>query len=199
MIDDAAIEAAAAAARSGMLIVFPTDTVYGVGTRPDDPRATAAVFAAKGRPQDLTLPVLVASDDEARRVAVFDERAARLAAAYWPGSLTIVLPRTELAGGWHLGGDGASIGVRVPNDERALRLLGRTGPLAATSANRSGEPPAEDRDGLVAIFGDRVAVYLADDGGPLGAASTIIDLTGPRATILRNGDLDPAQVLALAG
>jgi tRNA threonylcarbamoyl adenosine modification protein (Sua5/YciO/YrdC/YwlC family) len=199
VIDDAAIEAAAVAARSGRLIVFPTDTVYGVGTRPDDPRATAAVFEAKGRPQDLTLPVLVASEGEARRAAVFDKRAGRLAAAYWPGALTIVLPRTELARGWRLGGDGASIGVRVPGDERALRLLGRTGPLAATSANRSGEPPAEDGDALVAIFGDRVAVYLVADSGLHGAASTVVDLTGPRATILRNGDLDPGAVLALAG
>jgi tRNA threonylcarbamoyl adenosine modification protein (Sua5/YciO/YrdC/YwlC family) len=198
-MDDAEIEAAAAAARSGRVIVFPTDTVYGIGTRTDDPRATAAVFAAKGRPQDLTLPVLVASEGEARRVAVFDDRAARLAAAYWPGALTIVLPRTELARGWHLGGDGASIGVRVPGDERALRLLARTGPLAATSANRSGEPPAEDRDALVAIFGHRVAVYLVAAGRLRGAASTVVDLTGPRATILRNGDLDPVALLAVAG
>jgi tRNA threonylcarbamoyl adenosine modification protein (Sua5/YciO/YrdC/YwlC family) len=199
VIDDAAIEAAAAAARSGRLIVFPTDTVYGIGTRPDDPRATAAVFEAKRRPQDLTLPVLLASEGEARRVAVFDERAARLAAAYWPGALTMVLPRAELAGGWHLGGDGVSIGVRVPGDDRVLRMLGRTGPLAVTSANRSGEPPAEDRDALVAIFGDRVAVYLVADGGLHGAASTVVDLTGPQATILRNGDLDPAALLALTG
>jgi L-threonylcarbamoyladenylate synthase len=98
-----------------------------------------------------------------------------------------------------LGGDGASIGVRVPGDERALRLLERTGPLAATSANRSGEPPAEDRDALVAIFGDRVAVYLVAAGGLRGAASTVVDLTGPRATILRNGDLDPVALLAVAG
>ncbi len=198
-MDDAAIEAAAAATRAGSLIVFPTDTVYGIGTRPDDPRATAAVFAAKGRPRDLTLPVLVASEDEARRVAVFDERAARLAAAFWPGALTIVLPRTELARDWHLGGDGASIGVRVPNDEGALRLLRRSGPLATTSANRSGEPPVDDRNALVATFGDRVAVYVVEDGRLTGAASTVVDLTGPRATILRNGELDPATLLALVG
>jgi L-threonylcarbamoyladenylate synthase len=198
-MDDDAIEAAAAATRAGSLIVFPTDTVYGIGTRPDDPRAIAAVFAAKGRPRDLTLPVLVASEDEARRVAVFDERAARLAAAFWPGALTIVLPRTELARGWHVGGDGASIGVRMPGDEGALRLLRRTGPLAATSANRSGEPPADDRDALVSIFGDRVAVYLVAEGRLHGAASTVVDLTGPRATILRKGELDPAALLGLAG
>jgi L-threonylcarbamoyladenylate synthase len=192
------IEAAAVAAAAGRPIVFPTDTVYGIGSRPDDPAATGALFEAKGRSREFTLPVLVASVDEARRVAVFDGRAARLAAAYWPGSLTIVLPRAERSRAWDLGGDGESIGVRVPAHPLTLELLRRTGPLAVTSANRSGDPPADDRDGLVAIFGGRVAVYLVADEPPSGTASTVVDLTGPEARIRRPGDLDPAALLALA-
>jgi tRNA threonylcarbamoyl adenosine modification protein (Sua5/YciO/YrdC/YwlC family) len=191
------IDAAAAAARRGALIVFPTDTVYGIGTRPDDPAATARLFAAKRRPLDLTLPVLVASVDDALRVAVFDDRASRVAAACWPGALTLVLARADASRDWELGGDGATIGVRVPDHPVARSLLGRTGPLAATSANRSGEAPGRDHDELVATFGEAVAVYLRD-GSVGGAASTVIDLTGPEPRVLRRGDVDPEHVIGLA-
>ncbi len=192
------IEAAAAAARRGALVVFPTDTVYGIGTRPDDPTATARLFAAKRRTRELTLPVLVATTDDARRVAVFDDRASRVAAACWPGALTIVLARTIVSRGWELGGDGGTIGVRVPDHPVARSLLERAGPLAATSANRSGEPPGRDHDELVAMFGAAVAVYLSTDGPLAGAASTVIDLAGPEPKILRRGDVDPDLVIGLA-
>ncbi len=103
---------AIAAARRGALIVLPTDTVYGIGTRPDDPDATARVFEAKGRGRDLELPVLVATVREAEAVGVFDERAERLAAGCWPGGLTLVLARSETSREWDLGGDRLSVGVR---------------------------------------------------------------------------------------
>ena len=156
------------------------------------------MFAAKRRPLDLTLPVLVASADDARHVAVLDDRASRVAAACWPGALTLVLPRTDASRAWELGGDGATIGVRVPDHPVARSLLGRAGPLAATSANRSGEPPGRDHDELVATFGDAVAVYLRGDGSVGGAASTVIDLTGAEPRVLRRGDVDPAHVIGLA-
>jgi L-threonylcarbamoyladenylate synthase len=192
------LEAAVAAVRGGKAIVFPTDTVYGIGARPDDPAATGAVFEAKERPRDLPLPVLAASVDEAAGIAIFDARATRLAEAFWPGTLTIVLPRSDRSRTWDLGGDGTSIGVRVPGHALTLELLRLTGPLAVTSANRTGGAPGEDRDALVAIFGDRVAAYLAGAVPLRGTASTVIDLTGPEAVILRSGDLEPETVLALA-
>ena len=192
------VEAAAAAARRGALVVFPTDTVYGIGTCPDDPTATARLFAAKRRTRELTLPVLVATTDDARRVAAFDGRASRVAAACWPGAVTIVLARTAVSRGWELGGDGGTIGVRVPDHPVARSLLERTGPLAATSANRSGEPPGRDHDELVAMFGAEVAVYVSTDGPLGGAASTVIELTGPEPKILRGGDVDPELVIGLA-
>ncbi len=192
------VEAAAAAARRGELIVFPTDTVYGIGTRPDDPVATARIFAAKRRPRDLTLPLLIATSDAARRIAVFDERASRVAAACWPGALTLVLARTAVSRGWELGGDGATIGVRVPDHPVARAVLERTGALAVTSANRSGGTPGRDRAELVALFGDAVAAYVFDDR-PLGeAASTVMDLTGRDPEILRRGDVDPDLAIASA-
>ncbi|HZB79410.1 MAG TPA: L-threonylcarbamoyladenylate synthase [Actinomycetota bacterium] len=188
---------AAAAARGGELIVFPTDTVYGIGTRPDDPAATARVFEAKRRPLDLELPVLVATVQAARAVAAFDERAERLAAALWPGPLTLVMPRGAHASTWDLGGDPATVGVRAPHHPMALALLAKTGPLAVTSANLSGRPPAETCDELHACFGDRVSVYLCQEDPMDGVASTVLDLAHGPATVIREGSLPREALIKL--
>lgn len=188
---------AAAAALRGELIVFPTDTVYGLGTRPDDPVATARVFDAKRRPRDLELPVLVATREAARRVAVLDERAERLAAVCWPGPLTLVLPRVADASGWDLGGDPGTVGVRVPHHPLALTLLAGTGPLAVTSANRSGGRPAARCEELQALFGDDVAVYLCQEEPLDGVASTVLDLAHGPASILREAALPRGAIAEL--
>ncbi len=180
---------AADAARAGRLIVLPTDTVYGLGTRPDDPVATARLFEAKARPHGLELPILAATAAEARTLARFDARADRLAGACWPGALTVVLPRTEASGGWELGGDPATVGVRVPHHPLALAVLAATGPLAVTSANRSGAPPARTCDELQAAFGDAVEVYLCQDEPLEGLASSVVDLAHGPARLLRAGSV----------
>jgi L-threonylcarbamoyladenylate synthase len=181
------LEDAVTAATRGELVVFPTDTVYGLGTRPDDATATGRVFAAKRRPRDLELPVLVASLDQARGVGAFDERAERLAGAFWPGALTLIVPRAEGAMAWDLGGDPATVGFRMPHHVLALALLARAGPLAVTSANRSGEPTPSDCDALVSTFGDLVSVYLCQPEPPAGSPSTVLDVTGPEPRVLREG------------
>jgi L-threonylcarbamoyladenylate synthase len=181
------IEEAAKAALSGGLIVIPTDTVHGIGTRPDDPAATAKLFAAKGRPRTLVLPVLVASHADAERVAVLDDRARALAGRFWPGPLSIVLPRTPWSAGWDLGDDSATIAVRMPHHPLALALLARTGPLAVTSANRSGAPTPATGAELQAVFGEAVDVYLCAEDPLEGRPSTVIDLTGPELQVLRRG------------
>ena len=180
---------AADATRAGRLIVLPTDTVYGLGTRPDDPVATARLFEAKARPHGLELPILAATAAEARTLARFDARADRLAGACWPGALTVVLPRTEASGGWELGGDPATVGVRVPHHPLALAVLAATGPLAVTSANRSGAPPARTCDELQAAFGDAVEVYLCQDEPLEGLASSVVDLAHGPARLLRAGSV----------
>ena len=190
---------AVAAVRSGWLIVFPTDTVYGIGTVPYDATATARLFDAKHRPRDLTLPVLTPTLEAAREVARFDDRAERLAAALWPGALTLVLPRTDASTGWDLGGDGETIGVRVPSHPLALAVLAAAGPLATTSANRSGEPPAVTCDELHAVFGDEVAVYLCQEQPLSGAASTVVDLTHRDVRVLRAGGVDADRIEQLLG
>jgi len=182
---------AARAARAGSLIVFPTDTVYGLGSAP---AATARVFEAKQRPEHLALPILVASINLAREVARFDERADRLARALWPGALSLVLARTPLSAPWSLGGDAETVAVRVPAHPLARAMLAQAGPLAVTSANRSGEPPATTCEGLRAVFGDLVEVYLCEEEPLEGAASTVVDLAHGRPAILRAGDIDAATI-----
>lgn len=192
-----AIEDAVAAVRAGSLVVLPTDTVYGIGARPDDPDATDALFRAKGRPGHLELPVLVASTTDARAVARFDDRAEALAASLWPGAVTLVLPRTDAAAAWRLGGDPETVGVRVPDEPVALAVLTATGPMAVTSANPSGQPPLTDADALLAAFGDEVAVYLCRDEPLEGLASTVVDLAHGEPRILRAGSISADEIASL--
>jgi tRNA threonylcarbamoyl adenosine modification protein (Sua5/YciO/YrdC/YwlC family) len=190
----AGIAAAAEALDRGQLVVFPTDTVFGLAARPEMPEATAAVFEAKSRPRDLTLPVLVASVEMARSVAEVDERAISLAARFWPGALTLVLPRTDRSRGWDLGASSETIAVRVPDHEVPRQLLLRSGPLATTSANRSGRETPSTCDGVRAELGDSVAVFLCGGDRPQGRASTVVDLTSSDVRLLRRGALSPEQV-----
>lgn len=185
---------AADAARRGALIVFPTDTVYGIATRPDDAVATARLFAAKRRDRDLALPVLASTPDELAAVAVFDGRAERLASALWPGPLTIVLPRSPTSGRWDLGGDGDTVGVRVPAHRMARGLLGLSGPLAVSSANRSGASPARTCAELIDAFGAEVDLYLCSDEPLEGAASTVVDLAHGASRLLRAGEVAADEI-----
>lgn len=192
------IDEAVAAVGRGELIVFPTDTVYGIAARPDDPTATARLFEAKRRPLDLTLPVLTPSFEAASTIARLDDRARRLA-ALWPGPLTIVARRTHLSRSWRLGGDAGTVGVRVPRHALALAVLSAAGPLATTSANRSGEPVARTCEELWAAFEDRVAVYLCQDTPLEGTASTVVDLSHGDTRLLREGAVDGGRIAELLG
>ena len=192
--DPAARRAAAAAVEQGRLIVVPTDTVYGIAARLDRPAGLAAVFEAKARPSGLALPVLVSGLDQARALALLDERAEALAGAFWPGALTIVLARTSSLT-TIIGGDGTSVGLRVPDHPALALLLAETGPLATSSANTSGRPTPDTIQEIQATFGDAVAVYL--DGGPAraGPPSTVVRLTGPEPVLLREGAVPFTEIL----
>jgi L-threonylcarbamoyladenylate synthase len=180
------LQDAAASLDRGDLVVIPTDTVYGLAARPEVRGATAKVFEAKRRPRDLTLPVLVASVAEAGAIARMDARARALAALFWPGPLTIVLARGDRAAAWDLGEERETVGIRLPDHPVALSLLRITGPLAVTSANRSGEPTPPDCDGVRLALGPAVAVYLCA-GRCTGAPSTVVDLSGPQPRVTRPG------------
>ena len=184
------------------LVVFPTETVYGLGSRPDDPDATDRLFRAKQRPLDLNIPLLVDSAVAAWEVAEPSPAARALATRFWPGPLTLVLPRTKRSRPWQLGKAADTVAVRVPDHPLCLALLARTGHLAATSANLSGRPPLSDRTALVDTFGDAVAVYLVLPAGLVpasGSPSTVVDLTAERMRILRPGPIPPERIEAVAG
>jgi L-threonylcarbamoyladenylate synthase len=184
------LEAAAEALAGGGLIVFPTETVYGLACRPDDPAATDRLFQAKQRPRNLNLPVLANAAEAAWKIAAPNMAARKLAGVFWPGPLTLILPRAERSRPWHVGEVTSTIAVRVPDHPLCLALLARTGHLAATSANRSGHAPLSDPRQLVTAFGDSVGVYLLLAPGappPSGEASTVVDLSGERPRVTRLG------------
>jgi L-threonylcarbamoyladenylate synthase len=184
---DADVTRAADEALRSELIILPTETVYGIGTRPDDPVATARLFEAKRRPRDLELPVLVPSVDAAARIAALGDDARALAEDFWPGPLTIVVLRSPASAGWDLGGNPNTIGLRIPDHPTALAVLGRTGPLAVTSANLSGRPTPATCQEVAELFGDAVAVTLCAERELSGRASTVLDLTAAQPSILRAG------------
>jgi L-threonylcarbamoyladenylate synthase len=173
--------------RAGRLVVLPTDTVYGVAAAPAHGAAVEAIFAVKGRRGDKPLAVLAASVDDLVDVVEIDERARVLGARYWPGPLTMVLRRAARCS-WDLGaGIRSPIGVRVPDCEVAVRILSEVGPLAVSSANRSGEAPAETVAAARAALGSAVDVYV-DAGRRDGAVSTVLSLVDA-PVVLRSGAL----------
>ena len=179
------------ALRAGAVVVIPTDTVYGLACLPRIPAAVQRIFELKGRPGDMPLPVLGDGVGALEDVAVFSDRAAELARTFWPGPLTLVLPRAR-GFTYDLGGDDSTVGVRVPQNAVTLEVLGETGPLATTSANRTGEPPTTGVVEARAIFGDDVAAYV--DGGPCrGLPSTVLSLVGPER-VLREGALSVTEL-----
>ena len=188
------LAAAVRAVREDELVVLPTDTVYGIGADAFAPEAVANLLAAKGRGREMPPPVLVADVATLDALAVGIEPWVRsLVERYWPGALTVVL-RQQPSLQWDLGDTRGTVAVRMPSDETALALLARTGPLAVTSANLTGLPAATDADAAVAMLGDAVEVVL--DGGPTESdvASTILDCTGDRPRVLREGAIGAGEI-----
>jgi len=160
--------------------------VYGIAADPFSEPAVEALFAAKDRPGVMPIPILVADAVQASLVGALGEDALAAASLHWPGALTLVVPRVEDLPEWIGRLESGSVGIRVPDHPVALALLAATGPLAVTSANRSGSPPAADDRSARTALGERVAFYLEGRGAG-GAASTVIDLTGSEPEVLRRG------------
>jgi L-threonylcarbamoyladenylate synthase len=178
---------AEAALRRGELVVMPTDTVYGIAAEAFDPVAVDGLLKAKGRGRDMPPPVLVGTVRAAMALVMdLDDSGKDLIDEFWPGALTLVC-RSSPTLVWDLGETKGTVAVRMPLHQLALDLLKRTGPLAVSSANLSGQPPAATCDEALAQLGDSVAVYL--DGGPCpgDVPSTIVDLTGSVPRLLRQG------------
>lgn len=175
---------AARALASGGVVVFPTETVYGVGARLDRSSGIDEIFRLKGRERDRPLQVLVSSLEAVETVAEPTADLERLT-PFLPGPLTVILrARPHLP---DLGAADGTVGVRIPDHPVALELLEAAGPMAATSANRSGEPTPASIVGVRAVFGETVDVYLDGEPSPRGVPSTVISLVGGRPLLLREG------------
>lgn len=181
------VAAAIRAVRRGALVVLPTDTVYGLGCDAFSPEAVTALLAAKGRGRDLPVPVLVGSLSTLSGVsAQTGGVVSDLVEAFWPGGLTLVC-RQQPSLHWDLGDAGGTVAVRMPLHPVAIEVLRETGPMAVSSANRSGQPPARSGGQARDQLGEAVAVYLDSDPTDDDVPSTIVDVTGPVPRVLRAG------------
>lgn len=190
----AGMRAAVAAARSSRLVVLPTDTLYGLGCDAFDSEAVADLLAAKGRGRSMPVPVLVGSWNTIDGLVLSVPLAAReLTRAFWPGGLSIVVTQAPSLA-WDLGDTDGTVMLRMPLHPVAIELLREVGPMAVSSANVSGQPPATTVGQARDQLGDAVEVYL--DGGPCAAAtaSTIVDVTGEVPVILREGAISAERI-----
>ena len=196
-----AIERAADLMRTGALVAFPTETVYGLGADANSGRAVAAIFEAKGRPRFNPLIVHVPDLAAARGLGMFGPLAERLALALWPGPLTLVVPRAPGCPVAELATAGLStIALRVPRHAVALALLKAADrPVAAPSANRSGHVSPTLAAHVVADLGGRVAMVLDGGATTVGLESTVVDATGTVAVILRLGGVTAEEITAVTG
>ena len=193
-----AIPHALAVLKSGGLVAFPTDTVYGLGALAFDAAAVKSIYTVKGRPEEKAIPVLIADPLDLEKVALeISEIAAVLAAHFWPGSLTLVVPKhpslPEVVSAV------ATIGVRIPDHTVARALLKAAGPMAVSSANRSNLPNPSTAQEVLIQLGGRIALIL--DGGrtPGGIPSTVVDCIGAEAKLLREGPILMTEIQKLLG
>ena len=196
---DAAIEEAAAVIRAGGVVIYPTETVYGLGCAPQIPEAAERLCTIKGR-ADKPLPLACSDTEAARRIVEFNPAAERLAERFWPGPLMLVLPAKVEYSIWVTQG-AKNLGVRVPGHEVSRRLARLSGGvIVSTSANKSGEEPHATAKGAADQLGEEVDLIL--DGGrtPVADPSTVLDLSGEQARILRKGPITAEQIRkALSG
>jgi L-threonylcarbamoyladenylate synthase len=190
--------------RAGGVIAVPTDTVYGIAVALDTPGGIERLFAAKQRPPDKAIALLLGDAEQAAAIGELTPAAQALARAFWPGGLTLVVPRradvplpAALTGGALAPGAIPTVGLRVPNHDAPRALARALGPLPTTSANRSGEPELRDADAIDAELGGALELIL--DGGPAtgGPASTVVDCTGPEPIIRRAGAIPEAEIDAV--
>jgi L-threonylcarbamoyladenylate synthase len=192
------IAAAVTAVLNGELVVLPTDTVYGLGADAFSPAAVTRLLTAKGRGRDMPPPVLVGTVRAATAlVEDLGPDGQRLIDEFWPGGLTIVC-RAARTLNWDLGDTKGTVAIRMPEDSVALDLLRETGPMAVSSANRTGQPAARTAELAREQLGDVVSVYLNNGTVPGGVASTIVDLTGPQPRLLRRGAISVGRLREVA-
>ncbi|MGO1949435.1 MAG: L-threonylcarbamoyladenylate synthase [Mycobacteriaceae bacterium] len=193
------LAAALGAVKGGRLVVLPTDTVYGIGADAFDNAAVSALLRAKHRGSDMPVPVLIGSWSTVAGLVRDDNETLRLLTeAFWPGGLTIVTHQAPSLP-WNLGDTRGTVALRMPLQPLAIDLLQQTGPMAVSSANISGNPAALSAAQAAEQLGDSVSVYLDSGPAEIGTASTIVDLSGMRPRILREGAIPAGRVAEVLG
>lgn len=190
------IEKALAVLRNGGIVAFPTDTVYGVGALAFDNLAIESIYAAKRRPIEKAIPVLIGAVEDFDKVAIDVPKMAYIfAERFWPGALTCVVPKNKALP--PAISATATVAVRIPNHADALNLLRMAGPMAVTSANISGQPSPITAQEVYEQLQGRIPLIL--DGGktPGGIASTLVDCTGATPTLLREGPISLEALLSV--
>jgi L-threonylcarbamoyladenylate synthase len=191
-------EAAAEVLRTGGIVALPTDTVYGIAVALSTPGGLERLFAAKRRPLDKGIVLLLADAAQASDAGAMTPAASVLAEAAWPGGLTLVVPqRLDVPWPPVLTGGAATIGLRVPDHDAPRALARALGPLPTTSANVSGQPEASDAAAIVEQLGEAIDLVL--DGGPArgGPPSTVVDCSGDRPRVLRPGAIEGSTIAAI--
>ncbi len=184
------VAAAARALRAGRLVVYPTDTLFGLGARAADPVAVARLAEAKGRPSGQPTSVMVSSVPELEALANLAPAGRRFVRCHLPGPYTVLVRPSPLARSTlapRLFGPHGTLGVRVPDHAVARAIARASGPVTATSANRHGEPPATTVGAARRAFGPTVALYVGGGPAPSGRPSTLVDLSGARPRSLSRG------------
>jgi L-threonylcarbamoyladenylate synthase len=187
--------------KAGGVVAIPTDTVYGLAVALSTPGGIERLFAAKSRPPDKAIALLIADADQAADIGEITPAAAALARAFWPGGLTLVVPRrtdrelpAALTGGELAPGAIPTVGLRVPAHDAPRALARALGPLPTTSANRSGEPEARDAAEIEALLGGAIDLILDGGAAAGGRASTVVDCTAAVPVIRRDGAIDAADI-----
>jgi L-threonylcarbamoyladenylate synthase len=190
-----AIQEALKILHKGGLVAFPTDTVYGLGALAFNGKAVESIYSAKDRPVDKAIPILLGDLGDLPKVtSSLPPMAAKLASRFWPGPLSLVVPKNlnlpEAVSAT------ATVAVRVPDHEAARAILRAVGPMAVTSANISGQPSPVTADEVFAQLGGRIELIINGGKTPGGMPSTLVDCTGNEPAILRNGPISMAELLS---
>jgi L-threonylcarbamoyladenylate synthase len=181
--------------KNGGLVVYPTDTVYGLGCDPFNVRAVERVFKVKGERKEKPLPILASDIKFIEKIAHINEKARKIAEKYWPGPLTLVVPKKPVLPSIVTCGL-ASVGVRIPNHTVAIQLISLcNGLLVGTSANKTGEKSPRNAQEATKQLGEHVDMVLDDGPTPLGQESSIVDLTSKEPKMLREGPINLADIL----